>query len=350
MIGAVLRVLRGEGFRSALRRAGERVEEALLGTFTSDAGAAIVNVSATPVVARLGGVPIQLLNRLRAERALRNVVLLEAGAATFEERVRASGAAAIHIEGTSELPLDAVLRLLDDGLRVVVSVHDFTLFDDPERARQLLARAAAVVFPSRFLREEYARLGDFDADVIEPGVPSVQVSVREERRAITYAGSVKRHKGAELLAEIAGDEHCHVFGGGDEELLRTLRQRGNFSIHGYYRAGSLPELLARHAIGLVVLPSIVRESYSLVLGEVWQAGAVAAAFDHGAIAERIRMHGGGFLAPVSSGAAGLREVVDRWRAGEIAAVAPTGIATPLDAARAHRALYRRLGLSDAAAR
>jgi len=229
-------------------------------------------------------------------------------------------------------------------------VHDFTLLDDPERARQLLARAAAVVFPSRFLREEYARLGDFEAEVIEPGVPSVQVSVPEERRAIAYTGSVKRHKGAELLAEIAGDAHCQVFGGGDEELLRALRQRGNFTIHGFYRAGSLPGLLARHGIGLVVLPSIVPESYSLVLGEVWQAGAVAAAFDHGAIAERIRMHGGGFLAPVSSGAAGLREVVDRWRAGEIAAVAPTGIATPLDAARAHLALYRRLGLSDAAAR
>lgn len=344
MIRTVMRVLRGEGFASALRRARERAEEARRGTFRSDPRAAIVNVSATPVVPRLGGVPVQLLNRLRAERALREVVLLEAGVATFEERVRASGATAIHLEGTSEVPVDAVLRLIDDGVRVVVSVHDFTLFEDLARGRQLLERAAAVIFPSRFLRDAYAWPGE----VIAPGVPSFSRS-RNDGRAIAVAGSVKRHKGAHLLPEII-DGPCHVFGGGDEDLLRTLRRCGNFTIHGYYRAGALPALLERHGVGLVLLPSIVPESYSLTLSETWQAGAVAAAFDHGAIAERVRDEGGGFLAPFDSGAAGLRAVVERWRRGEVTAVAPPVVATPEEAARAHVGLYRRLGILDPAAR
>jgi hypothetical protein len=345
MIGAVLRVLRGEGFASALRRARERMDEALRGTFRSDAHAAILNVSATPVVPRLGGVPIQLLNRLRAERELRSVTLLEAGVTTFEERVRATGAKAIHIEGTSELPLEAVLRLMDEGVRVIVSVHDFTLLDDPERARQLLERAEAVIFPSRFLRDAYESGGQ----VIEPGVPEARVKAGAAR-AVAYAGAVKRHKGAHLLPDIVGDMHCHVFGGGDEDLLRELRRRDNFTIHGYYGAGELPSLLARHGVGLVLLPSIVPESYSLTLSETWQASAVAAAFDHGAIAQRIREHGGGLLAPLASGAAGLREIVERWRRGDLSAVAPRAIPTSDDAARAHVALYRRLGLLDAAAR
>ena len=341
MIGTVVRVLRGEGFASALCRVEERVDEAIYGLFRNDARADIVNVSATPVVPRLGGVPIQLLNRLRAEQALRDVVLLEAGVATFEERVRTSGATAIHIEGTSELPLDAVLRLLDDGVRVVVSVHDLTLMEDRERGRQLLERAAAVIFPSRYLRDAYASNGE----VIEPGVPPGTVEVRGAR-AIAFAGNGKRHKGAHLLPEIVGDVPCHVFGGGDEDLLRALRRRGNFTIHGYYRAGALPSLLARHRVGLVLLPSIVPESYSLTLSEAWQAGAVAAAFDHGAIAERIREHGGGLLAPLASGAAGLREVIEDWRRRSLAAEAPRVIATSEDAARAHVALYRHLGIVE----
>jgi glycosyltransferase involved in cell wall biosynthesis len=353
MIRTIADVIRGEGVASALRRTRERIGEALQGTFTSDATAAIVNVSATPVVPRLGGVPIQLLERLRAERTLRNVVLLEAGVETFAERVRASGAKAIHLEGTSEVPLPDLLRLIDDGVRVVVSLHDFSLAHDRERGRRLLRDAAAVVFPSRFLAEEYRRmfeLPDLRAELIEPGVAPARALVTGTRRGIAFAGSVRQHKGAHLLAEIAGDEHCHVFGGGDVDLLRDLRRRGNFTIHGYYRAGTLPSLLARHGIGLVIIPSVVPETFSLVLSEAWQAGAVAAAFDHGAVAERIRRHGGGLLSPVRSGAAGLRDAITRWRAGNVDAAAPREIATPLEAATAHVTLYRRLGLLDAAAR
>lgn len=345
---AIANIVRGEGFASALRRARERVDEALHGTFASDADAAIVNVSATPVVPRLGGVPIQLLNRLREERKLRSVVLLEAGAATFEERVRASGARAIHVEGTYDVPIEALLRLIDDGVRVVVSVHDFSLMEDRDGARALLPRADAVVFPSRFLADEYRQLSYFQPHVIEPGVPPAHPALRAERRAIAYAGAVKPHKGAQLLGDIARDFPCHVFGGGDAELLRDLRRRGNFVIHGYYRAGELPSLLASHGIGLVVLPSLVAESYSLTLSEVWQAGAVAAAFNHGAIAQRIREHGGGVLAPLVAGARGLRKIVEEWTRGEIHAEVPRVVASSADAARAHVALYERLGLNPAA--
>ncbi|MCU1349455.1 MAG: hypothetical protein JWO56_2485, partial [Acidobacteria bacterium] len=99
MIRTIASVVRGEGIRSAISRARERIDEALHGTFANAPRAAILNVSATPVVPRLGGVPIQLLNRLRAEQALRDVILLDAGVATFESRVRdalaRSGARAI---------------------------------------------------------------------------------------------------------------------------------------------------------------------------------------------------------------------------------------------------------------
>src|SRR5256885_11898753 len=86
MIRTVVDVIRGEGLASAMRRAGERVREgtrhAVLraaGAFAAAADAAIVNVSATSVAPRTGGVAVQLAARLRAERALRSVALLHPG-------------------------------------------------------------------------------------------------------------------------------------------------------------------------------------------------------------------------------------------------------------------------------
>src|SRR6202035_736868 len=78
---------------------------------------------------------------------------------------------------------------------------------------------------------------------------------------------------------------------------------GGMRIRGYYRAGSLPRLLRRDGVDLALLLSIVPESYSLVLSECRAAGVPVVAFDHGAVADRIRAEGGGLLvAPEEGGA------------------------------------------------
>jgi glycosyltransferase involved in cell wall biosynthesis len=149
---------------------------------------------------------------------------------------------------------------------------------------------------------------------------------------------VKLHKGGELLPQLDVD---HIFGGGDVDLIRAVRKKA----YGYYRAGSLPSLLARHRVGLVVVPSIVPESFGLVISEAWVAGAAVVAFDIGAQGERIREQGGGWVVPLESGVDGLNDVIARWRRGEITARIPQRVATPRDAALAHIVFY-----SDAAAR
>src|SRR4029079_9316686 len=132
--------------------------------------------------------------------------------------------------------------------------------------------------------------------VIEPGVPIPDLPPTKEgrRSAVAYVGSVKPHKGAKLMPEVvrlAGGIKLQVFGGGDEDLLRVLRRVPGVNIHGYFRHRQLPSLLAKHNVGLVVLPSISPETYGLVLFEARLAGAAVVAFDHGAIAERIRRDG-----------------------------------------------------------
>jgi len=417
MIRNIASVIRGEGLPSAVRRANERIAEAsrgaalrARGAFVEAEAAAILNVSATRVSARLGGVPAQLIARLHAERTLRNVALLHPGilersapvlhtrpiAGDFETAVHRAldltGARTIHLEGTDGVPLASVLRFVESGIRLVVSVHDFSLFcarphllelpmerfcsysHDPDRChrclrqtwdvakdeqaerralgRQLLASATGVIFPSRFLLDQHRSLFSLPqlvGEVVEPGMPAAEREVRVAavRPAIAYAGSVKRHKGAHLMPDVvrlAGrGAGWHVFGGGDEDLLRAMRG-SHLTVHGYYRQGNLPSLLARHRVGLVVLPSIVPESFGLVLSEAWLAGAAVVAFDLGALAERIRRHGGGWLAPIESGAAGLAEIVERWMSGRIVVTAPRVVTSPLEAARAYGEQYRKWAL------
>jgi glycosyltransferase involved in cell wall biosynthesis len=406
MIGTIVSVIRGEGVASAVRRAAERLAEAnenvlrIRSVFAGGAtDAAIVNVSPSSVSTRTGGVATQLMTRLDAESTFRSVALLHPGglelrkpfrhllhARTIREALAITGAKAIHIEGTEGVPLADLLRLIDDGIRVVISVHDFSLFcarphlleqpadrfcfysrdldrchrcllqtwDVPkneqaehrELARTLLASATGVIFPSQFMREKHRELFSIEGEVIEPGIPHRPVKIHDARRAVAYAGSVKRHKGAQLLPDLARllakrGVDLHVFGGGDTDLFLALRRIPNVKIHGYYRAGKLPSLLTRHRVGLVVLPSIVPESYGLTLSEAWLAGASAAAFDHGALAERIRQHGGGWLAPLDSGAAGLGEIIERWMSGETSEPPPHATSSPTEAAVAHHRLYQK---------
>jgi glycosyltransferase involved in cell wall biosynthesis len=295
-----------------------------------------------------------------------------------------------------EVPLPAVLRLIESDIGVIVSVHDFSLFcarphlieepmgtfcfysqdfdrchrclrqtwdvpPDAQRerrasARQILAAATGVIFPSQFLLDQHRQLfslPDLAGEVIEPGVPARTLHAGGARRALAYAGSVKRHKGAQLLPELAqllGDVDIHIFGGGDEDLLHAMRRVPNITVHGYYSASTLPSLLAHHGIGLVVLPSTWPETYSLVLSEAWLAGAAVAAFDLGAQAERIRHHGGGWLAPLESGTAGLAQIIEQWMRGEITTSVPHTVPSPADAAKAHLEMYRKWGVLDDAAK
>jgi glycosyltransferase involved in cell wall biosynthesis len=371
----ILRVIRGEGIPSAMQRAGERIAEAaddavmrLRGRLRAPVETAVLNVSMGGISLRLGGLQSQLMARLELESLQRDVALYTPGLiqsyrptrrhrCSLPEAMARTGARTIHLEGTFGVDIESILRMVDEGIDVIVSVHDYSLVcDDPHlldapisaaritTGRQLMNAAKTVVFPSRFFLEHHRQLLSLplrDAVVIEPGVRPATMQRKNPGRAIAFAGSLKRHKGAHLLPDLirACEGEWHIFGGGDAALLRSLPRT---TIHGYYRAGTLPGLLARHDIGLIVLPSIWPEAYLLTLSEAWQAGVPAVAFDLGAVGERIREQGGGWVAPLESGTAGLAEIVRRWRAGELVTTVPTNVVTASDTANAYMKLYRTI--------
>jgi glycosyltransferase involved in cell wall biosynthesis len=321
--------------------------------------------------------------------------------AAFERAVARAAAEvrarALHLEGLSGIPLGSLLELHRSGLALVLSVHDFSLFcprphllerpqlrfcdysRDRERcakclaqdwpvglrfqderraiARELLLAAAAVVYPSGFLRDRHLELFPglpLDRQrVIEPaGPPRREAESREGPvRHIAYIGQVQPHKGALVFEEVVRrlppeahpDLQFSAYGGGDAALLHRLRRLPRVRVHGYYRSGTLVDRLRRDRVDLALLLSIVPESYSLALSECLAAGVPVVAFDHGAIAERVRRHGGGLLAAPETGAAGIAPLVAALTHGQqLPPGEPDGAG---DAAGAFQRLYRELGLN-----
>src|SRR4051812_35836798 len=127
MIRTIFNVVRGEGVRSALRRAHERLTER--NSFASDGP--ILNVT-EHLAPRTGGVATQLMWRLHEEAKSRSVAV-----ATYDA-LATTRAKLVHIEGTHALPIDAVMRLIASGTKVIVSVHDFTAREH----RELLSATA----------------------------------------------------------------------------------------------------------------------------------------------------------------------------------------------------------------
>jgi glycosyltransferase involved in cell wall biosynthesis len=356
-----------------------------------DAGAYRLEVSTGPGGERRA---LHHPGRPPAPRALRDPDF-EAAVAWAAER---AGARALHVEGVAGLPPASLLRLAQEGLPLVLALHDFALFcprphllEEPSRrfcgycrdldrcaaclgaapefqsrwreaGGALLAAAAAAVFPSEFLERAHAELfGPLPAGsrVIPPALPPPGplpgTPPAGPVRHLAMVGGVQAHKGAEVFMDVverlaAGgtDLSWSAYGGGDPALLARLhRLGGRVRVRGYYGAGSLPRLLRRDRVDLALLPSIVPESFSLVLSECRAAGVPVLAFDLGAVGERLRQGGGGLAVPLESGAAGLATLAAAVIAGERTVpplAAPAG-SEPGETAARWRDLYReRFGI------
>ncbi|MGO9453007.1 MAG: glycosyltransferase [Candidatus Binataceae bacterium] len=444
------RMLRHEGVGSVLRRYADRAKEAgkrrrfqtfnhqSISRFASPRPP-VLNFLASPPAARFGGTPLQLVARLGEEARRRSIALLypmgnryrlelEFGELrhSFEfsraetpmlaridhnfehvivEAARGLGTSTVHFEGVAGLPLESIAKLGRQGLRFIVSLHDFAFFcarpdlfehsamrfcnycadlarcdrclsgirpveagaqrAHREAARKVLGNAQAVIYPSEFMRRQHRELFpevNFAKDlVIEPAISSTTpheraVSSKDAPKHVAFVGAATMVKGAKTFAEVVahlsnvipGAFRWSAFGGGDTAILAQLCVLG-VTTRGYYRSGTLPSLLRRHAVDVALLLSTVPESFGLVLSECWMAGVPAIAFDHGAIADRIHRYGCGALVKLSDGSLGVAEVLEaiasrRAQIPKLEECAP--LQTPQNAALAHLLLYKELGLFE----
>jgi hypothetical protein len=87
-------------------------------------------------------------------------------------------------------------------------------------------------------------------------------------------------------------------------------------VHGVFDPDQLPRLVQLYGARLALFPPGMPESHCYALSDAWMSGLAALAPDHGALAERIRRHGGGTLYDAQSTPQQLA-----WRLAQVLATA-----------------------------
>ncbi len=118
------------------------------------------------------------------------------------------------------------------------------------------------------------------------------------RPVVLFFGQLTSAKGADVLRRLcelnreAGSPfELEFLGTGGDLEFEQLGVRW----HGDYRRDELPARLAAIRPSLTLIPSQWPETYCHVLTESWAAGIPVLASDLGALGERVRKHGGGWL-------------------------------------------------------
>ena len=140
------------------------------------------------------------------------------------------------------------------------------------------------------------------------------------RRRVCVIGGLGVDKGYDVLLACARDAVLRdlalefVLVGGtddDDRLLAT----GRCWVTGRYHDDAAVALVRAQAAQLALLPSIWPETWCYTLGIAWQAGLRAAVFDLGALAERVRAGGAGWVLPLGLAPGAINQAlltVDPW--------------------------------------
>jgi len=214
-----------------------------------------------------------------------------------------------------------------DNTRLVITLHD-VLFAIPEafsgrnwnvdavkpiqHTRWLLESARHVTAPSRFISDFANRYlevqtivipNGIDMPSLEPWDDTVEVKVGEKRylHRIAVLGAIGRHKGGEIIFEIAAalpdDIVIIVIGFLDGQLetgwasehhclLASHPGAGRIFVTGPYAPSDLRALFDHYRPQLVLFPGKVPESFSYALSEVWVLGGIPVVPQLGALGER----------------------------------------------------------------
>jgi hypothetical protein len=227
-----------------------------------------------------------------------------------------------------------------------------------------------VVAPSQYIAQlAAAHMPDANVEVVANGIalepasaprhPRESFSARAPRHVVAVLGAIGPHKGSALVGELAAalegsDIALVVIGYLDAQVQPGWRTPHLF-VHGPFGEGETGAWLDAYGARLVLFPNRVPESFSYALSEAWAARRPVIVPDQGALGERLKAHGGGWLVPAQAGAASYSELLRRLLSpdadAEVARV--QSVIAPHDAARipglaamtrSLDALYRRFGI------
>jgi GT2 family glycosyltransferase/glycosyltransferase involved in cell wall biosynthesis len=182
------------------------------------------------------------------------------------------------------------------------------------RHHALLQRAAFRIAPSQWTAATLQRyFPDCPATVIAhgspdgvvprlPGMRTIVMLPNDDVPTVAVLGAIGPDKGArrlERLAQLARARGAAVrfvlIGYLDVEHGPWQSDDAVLTVHGRYETADLPELLAHYRVALVLYPSAGPETFSYTLTEAWAAGRPVLVPPIGALAERVRDSGAGWI-------------------------------------------------------
>jgi GT2 family glycosyltransferase len=178
-----------------------------------------------------------------------------------------------------------------------------------ERMREMFEDVDAFVTTTSGSKATYLtafpELSDRPFSIIEHGRDLARISLRpqppgrEERIRIVVPGTMTVSKGVGFIRQLKSQDRegrldFHFLGPPNQDASDLGTQ------HGAYEREEFPEKLLSVAPHFIGLFSIWAETYSHTLTEAWAMGVPVVASDLGALGERIRNQGGGWLVDVDS--------------------------------------------------
>lgn len=134
---------------------------------------------------------------------------------------------------------------------------------------------------------------------------------------VAFVGNVSKFKGSDMIYDLIckADPKKYqwsLLGGSAEAKLFFLKQ-SNYYKSDWYPRKKLPELIEKRKIDVVCLPSICSETYCYTLTEAAACGVPCVVSDVGALGERVRKSGAGWLMPAQSSAEQYLELLEKLR-------------------------------------
>ena len=232
----------------------------------------------------------------------------------------------IHIQHFLNWPLGVIDQAANFGAKVVVSFHDhfaisplpvFQLGDSVAETltpaysmktfgrdlsqwlrerrgvlRRSLERADALVTVSPYIERQLTTVFPVTFRLIEYGIVGFEPLPKRPATAglrFGFLGQLVPIKGWESLvsgfAEVRRRHptcELHLFGGEQPDAPPGV------TYHGPYESADLADICSRLDVGVV--PSIVAETYCMVVSELWRGGLPVAAADLGALSDRVIEH------------------------------------------------------------
>jgi glycosyltransferase involved in cell wall biosynthesis len=303
--------------------------------------------------------------------------------AALHDWLRAQGVGAVHLHSLEAAARKRALQAREAlGAGLVATLHD-VLFVRPDafEAGAEEADPAWLAENARVLRgcDAVVAPSDYVAGVARRHIPGLEVEVvpngsapfapraasarpeflaQPPRHTVAVLGAIGPHKGSDRLEALA----THLGGTGiaivvlgylDRQVVPGWRVPGALFIHGAWSDEEVPALLEAYGAKLGLFPNRAPETFSYALSDLWACGLPVLSTPGGALGERIRRHGGGWLLPEDFDAAGIaRRLAELLGEGPELARVKSQLARPdtarvptLDAmARSLDALYDRFGL------